>query len=67
MDLATRDKQFGFWKKAVARSKGWLKDEGDEAAAGGGVLGGARALPLLAAVGIGAVIGMALSRITSRL
>eukprot|EP00618_Florenciella_parvula_P006730 CAMPEP_0119503910 /NCGR_PEP_ID=MMETSP1344-20130328/24928_1 /TAXON_ID=236787 /ORGANISM="Florenciella parvula, Strain CCMP2471" /LENGTH=512 /DNA_ID=CAMNT_0007540241 /DNA_START=66 /DNA_END=1601 /DNA_ORIENTATION=- len=30
MDLATRNKQFGFWKKAVARSKGWLLDDGKE-------------------------------------
>ena len=61
MDVATRNKQFSFWKKAVARSKGWLKDDGEEPAPP------KRVLPLLAAVGIGAVIGMALSRITSRL
>ena len=70
MDLATRNKQFGFWKKAVARSKGWLLDDGKEAGAAGGAggAGGAgRTRTLLMAVGIGAVLGMALSKITSRL
>ena len=67
MPTAARDSQFAFWKKAVARSKGWLSDEGQGAEAEAKAEaearpGQGRALSLLVAVGVGALLGVAMSR-----